>query len=67
MDLPKITLLLWKEEVRNIIMRNIMRRMAKMARKERREEKEEKEEKKIEMIKMVYLSDAASFYDENNF
>ena len=64
MDLPKITLLLWKEEVRNIIMRNIMRRMVRMARMER---KERKEEKKIEMIKMVCLSDAASSFDGNNF
>ena len=64
MDLLKITLLLWKEEVRNIIMRNIMRKMEKMARMER---KERKEEKKIEMIKMAYLSDAASYFDGNNF
>ena len=64
MDLPRITLLLWKEEVRNIIMRNIMRKMAKMARMVRMERKEEK---KIEMIKMVCLSDAASSFDGNNF
>ena len=64
MDLLKITLLLWKEEVRKIILRNIMRKMEKMARMER---KERKEEKKIEMIKMAYLSDAASSFDGNNF